>query len=155
MKRLVLFVVVLALVVAASGIALSAANKENKGFVTKIPLNTWTVVAAQKGWLQEEFAKYGAKTQIVDLGALSVPGAEASLLEKEEMHFAFRRNPALPYKIKTIICDEEKCDIPSIYIFTKSKSGLSLVNEICHNGTSPHFLKVLQFLSNLDPKCLC
>jgi hypothetical protein len=72
-----------------------------------------------------------------------------------ELHFAFCRDADHPYQIKTIICDEEKCDIPSKYIFTKSQSGLSLVNEICHNGTSRHFQQVLEFLTPLDAKCLC
>jgi hypothetical protein len=67
-----------------------------------------------------------------------------------ETHFAFCRDPDHPYQIKTLICDIEKCEIPSKYIFAKSKSGLSLVNEITHSGTSAHFLKVLGFVSSLE-----
>jgi hypothetical protein len=64
-----------------------------------------------------------------------------------QIHYAFCRDAKQPYQIKTIVCDEEKCEIPSKYIFTKSQSGLSLVNEICHNGTSQHFLKVLESIA--------
>ncbi len=84
------------------------------------------------------------------------PGTVISLdiLTPTKTHFSFSRDPAHPHQIRTIICDVEKCEIPSKYIFTKSQTGLSLVNEIYHTGTSPHFLKVLSFLKNWDVKCL-
>jgi glucose-6-phosphate dehydrogenase assembly protein OpcA len=69
-------------------------------------------------------------------------------------HFAFCRDKNFPYQVRTLICDLEKCEIPSKFIFSKTQSGLSLVHEITQNGTSSHFLKVLQFLSTLDPACL-
>ena len=92
-----LFIGVVALVVTASGMALSATKR---ALVVKIPLNSWTAVAAQKGWLQEEYAKYGAKIEIVDVGALKIPGVEASLLDKGELDFAFRMQyPSLQHKL--------------------------------------------------------
>jgi hypothetical protein len=80
------------------------------------------------------------------------PGTVISLdiFTSTEIHFAFSRDPAHPYQIKTLICDVEKCEIPTMFIFSKAKSGLSLVNEITHNGTSPHFLKVLEYLSRKE-----
>jgi hypothetical protein len=77
------------------------------------------------------------------------PGTVISLdiFTSTDVHFAFSRDPKHPYQIRTLICDIEKCEIPTLFIFSKAKSGLSLVNEITHNGTSPHFLKVLDFLS--------
>lgn len=76
------------------------------------------------------------------------PGTVISLdvLTPSETHFSFCRDEKFPHQIKTIICDTEKCDIPSKFIFTKTQSGLSLVNEITKSGTSPHFKKVLEFL---------
>jgi hypothetical protein len=77
------------------------------------------------------------------------PGTVISLdiFTPTDVHFAFSRDPKHPYHIRTIICDIEKCDIPTLFVFSKAKSSLSLVNEVTHNGTSPHFLKVLEFLS--------
>jgi sulfonate transport system substrate-binding protein len=86
MKNLLLLGV-FALVVTVSSTALSAPNK---GFVAKIPLSEWTAVASQKGWLQEEFARYGAKVELVDVTAMKIQGVEASLLDKGDLHFAFR-----------------------------------------------------------------
>lgn len=60
--------------------------------------------------------------------------------------FSFCRGKESPHQINMIISTPEKCDIPSKFIFTKSQSGLSLVNEICHSGTSEHYQKLLQFL---------
>ena len=77
------------------------------------------------------------------------PGTVISLdiFTSTDLHFAFCRDPSHPHQIRTLICDLEKCEIPTLFIFSKAQSGLSLVNEITHNGTSPHFLKVLEFLS--------
>lgn len=69
-------------------------------------------------------------------------------------HFSFCRDKKTPNHVRAIICDTEKCDIPSTYIFTKTHSGLSLVNEITKSGTSAHFLSVITFLSTVDPQCL-
>lgn len=76
------------------------------------------------------------------------------ILTPTETHFSFSRDPLRPHQIRTIICDTEKCEIPSKYIFTKSQTGLSLVNEIYHTGTSPHFLKALSFLKDESVTCL-
>lgn len=97
MKKAGLFLVSIAVALFASGLALSAV----KGGVTvKAPLSDWTTVASKKGWLQEEFAKAGAKVKLVDVAALKIPGVESSLLEKGDLHFAARMAyPALQHKL--------------------------------------------------------
>lgn len=70
-------------------------------------------------------------------------------------HFSFCRNPEHLHQISMILCDSEKCEIPSKYIFTKSQSGLSLVNEIGYVGTSDHYLKLLNYLVKLEGKWSC
>jgi hypothetical protein len=116
-------------------------------------LQSW--LATQLGWklskAENDLFQYGSLT--IELKAAKnqdlPPGTVISLdiFTSTDIHFAFSRDPQHPYQIKTIICDIEKCEIPTLFIFSKAKSGLSLVNEITHNGTSPHFLKVLEFLS--------
>lgn len=99
MKRL-LSVVALALSLLSAQSALSVEN--DRGFVAKIPLMEWTAVAAQKGWLQEAFGKYGATIELVNEGAVSSQknGVEASLLETGGLHFASRMQyPALLHRI--------------------------------------------------------
>jgi len=72
-----------ALTVATSSLALAAPKKDT----VYVPLNVWTSVALNKGWLQEEYAKVGVKVEAVDTSAMKIPGVEASLLEKGELHF--------------------------------------------------------------------
>jgi sulfonate transport system substrate-binding protein len=50
-----------------------------------LPLAQITVIAARKGWLQEEFAKYNAKFDLVDTSAFSQATA-ASLLDRGDLH---------------------------------------------------------------------
>lgn len=99
MKRLVLLLVIIASILGSRGVL---AAEDDNGFVAKIPLMEWTAVASQKGWLQEEFGKYGAKTELVDEGAVSSSknGVEASLLYTGGLHFASRMQyPALLHRI--------------------------------------------------------
>lgn len=100
-------------------------------------------------WLSSQLGNH-LKFQLIPAQNPSLPpGTIISLdiITPTQNHFSFSRDPAHPHQIRTIICDVEKCDIPSKYIFTKTQTGLSLVNEIYHTGTSPHFLKVLSYLS--------
>jgi hypothetical protein len=85
---------------------------------------------------------------VPDQNSTLAPGTVISvdIVTPTQTHFSFAREKEEPHHIRIIICDIEKCEIPSKYIFTKSQTGLSLVNEIYHTGTSPHFLKVLEAL---------
>ena len=69
---------------------------------------------------------------------------------QDQYHYAFSRDPNHPHQVRTIICDEDKCDIPSRFIFSKAQTGLSLVNLIYHPDPSTHFPKVLHYLSTRD-----
>lgn len=51
--------------------------------------------------------------------------------------------------------DAEKCELPTQYVLAKAESGHSLVNEICHRGTSSHFLKVLNLVKQMEFPGLC
>lgn len=63
-----------------------------------IPLQETTAIAAQKGWLQEEFAKYNAKTDLVL--STSYSGATvAALLDRGDLHFVtLMMNMSLQYR---------------------------------------------------------
>jgi hypothetical protein len=81
------------------------------------------------------------------------PGAIISLeiLSNDQTHFSFHRDSLHPDQVLSVICDEEKCDIPSHFILSKTQAGLSLVNQIYHSDPSSHFSQVLQFLK--EPSC--
>ena len=71
----------------------------SKTRIVKIQLNEITAVAAQKGWLQEEYAKVNAKVQLVDIASLNISGVEASMLDRGDLHITSRMAyPALQHR---------------------------------------------------------
>ncbi|NGX47279.1 MAG: hypothetical protein K1000chlam3_00652 [Chlamydiae bacterium] len=77
-------------------------------------------------------------------------------LETEDQnHFSFGRNLDLPHHVSMRFSTLEKCDIPLKYIFAKDESGQSLVKEICHRGTSKHFLNLLEQIQTRKEFSIC
>ncbi len=105
-----------------------------------------------KAWLTT-CMQWSGKTPVITLTPHQnqelAPGTVLSMdiLCKDQTHFSFTRDPKHPHQVRSIICDEEKCDIPSRFIFSKAQSGLSLVNLIYHPDPSTHFPAVLEHLS--------
>jgi len=84
-------------VVKSTAVAPRVPGKER---TAKIQLNDITAISAQKGWLQEELTKVGAKLEMVNIGQISgVSGAEASLLDRGDLHITVRMAyPALQHR---------------------------------------------------------
>ncbi len=85
------------------------------------------------------------------------PGLILSLevLSEEEDLFRFQRSLEHIHQVGMYYSSKNHCEVPCNYIFAKAESGHSLVKEICHKGTSTHFLKVLTLLKNMEVKGLC
>lgn len=85
------------------------------------------------------------------------PGTVLSvdLLTHQQQHFCFTRNLHAPQQITLQLSTPIQCDIPIQFIFAKTESGQSLVKEICHKGTSSHYLKVLNLVKKIDVSVLC
>lgn len=66
---------------------------------------------------------------------------------EDQSHFSFGRSLDMPTRVNMRFSTLEKCDIPLQYLFAKEESGASLVKEICHKGTSTHFLGLLKGLN--------
>lgn len=73
------------------------------------------------------------------------PGAIVSVdIETDnQVHFSFGCNLNTPHLVSMRFSTLEKCEMPLKYVFGKEESGKSLVKEICHRGTSKHFLNLL------------
>ena len=80
---------------------------------------------------------------------------EVHMKTTEEESFSFHRNLKILHQITYQHSTRNQCDLPSHYIFTKAESGHSLVKEICHKGTSEHYLKVLNLVKKMDTFGLC
>lgn len=77
------------------------------------------------------------------------------ILTSENDQFKFSRNLDQMNQISYEHSTLSQCDLPAYYIFTKAESGHSLVKEVCHRGTSEHFLKVLNLVKKMEALGLC
>ncbi len=57
-----------------------------------------------------------------------------------------------PHRVHMRFSTLEKCDIPLLYLFPKDEAGQSLVKEICHRGTSSHYIHLLQQIQGVQLK---
>ncbi len=137
--------------------------------IQAIYLQAW--LACQLDWKFEDLRKnkesfsfhYTGKNGPIEIAVTAVqhttlpPGLILSidLLSSNEESFTFVRDNQLLHQITYQHSTPDHCDLPSHYIFTKAESGHSLVKEICHKGTSEHFLKVLNLLKDMEALALC
>ncbi len=84
------------------------------------------------------------------------PGAITTFIlgTNGDANFRFKRIPETPQVVNLYICSKDKCDAPTQFLLTKSGMGLTLVKEICRKGTSQHYLRLLEFLAQLEQKSL-
>lgn len=80
-------------------------------------------------------------------------GIEISSETNEKIEFIRKKD--LPHHVIITKTTDTTCELPVHFIFAQDETGLSLVNEICHNGTSSHFTDLLDYLSKLNPKDIC
>ncbi len=85
------------------------------------------------------------------------PGSILSvdLQTEEKDHFSFGRNLKIPNHVYMRFSTLDKCDMPLSYIFAKDESGGSLVKEICHKGTSKHFINLLEKIESRKEYSFC
>lgn len=76
------------------------------------------------------------------------PGMILSLSMKTEEgdQFSFIRDPEAVYQISFEHSSSTECSLPTRLLVAKSESGQSLVNEICHKGTSQHYIDALKMI---------
>ncbi|MBI3900848.1 MAG: glucose-6-phosphate dehydrogenase assembly protein OpcA [Chlamydiia bacterium] len=82
------------------------------------------------------------------LGSGTVIGVH--LHTKEGYLFRAERIPSSYHQVKVEISTPEKCDLPYPFMMGKTATGQSLVKEICTQGTSEHYLEMLETLKILD-----
>jgi glucose-6-phosphate dehydrogenase assembly protein OpcA len=70
-------------------------------------------------------------------------------------HFSFVTNPEAIQEVTLHTSTPGSCELPCQFLFSKVALGHSLVNEIYHQGTSQHFLKMLEYVQKMDIQALC
>ncbi len=70
-------------------------------------------------------------------------------------HFAFMTNPEAIQEVILHTSTPGSCELPCQFLFSKAALRHSLVNEIYHQGTSQHFLKMLEYVQKMEIPTLC
>jgi len=65
-----------------------APNIPNKTRLAHVSLGDVTAIAARKGWLQEEFAKYNANVDLVNTTSYGQNGTTAALFDRGDLHIS-------------------------------------------------------------------
>lgn len=106
-----------------------------------------------------EYDNHGSKISIT-LSPVSLkeiaPGRvlEVQLLGKEDQSFHFTRSKKHSHIINVTYSTKQLCLLPTQFIFDRYESGQSLVKEIFHRGSSPHYLSLLKMLSQIPSEAL-
>ncbi len=74
---------------------------------------------------------------------------------EDKEQFKFSRDLEQIHQIRFEHSTSSQCNLPSYFIFTKAETGHSLVKEVCHRGTSEHFLNVLNLVKKMENYGLC
>lgn len=77
------------------------------------------------------------------------------LEDGEKDHFLFERGKDQPNQITCSYSSKMERTLPTKFLIAKGESGQSLVKEICHKGTSQHYLEIVTLLSQMEHFSLC
>ncbi len=128
-------------------------------------------ISVQLGWKISKFTdhegtitlEYTRGKDIIQV--LLIPKQETSLwagtilsLElntSDSRKFLLERDLKRPQEMSLYYSSLKECYLPLHFLFTKTDSGQSLVKEICHVGTSPHYIQVLGYLHELHQHINC
>lgn len=117
----------------------------------------WTLKKAESGLtFQYENEFGGVEVKLIPDKVEDVsPGRILSveIATDREIQYRFKRKEKCSHHVMIEKSSAELCNLPTNYVLDKDVSGQSLVKEICHKGTSIHYLKVLELLSKVDNEC--
>jgi len=137
--------------------------------IQSVYLQAW--IAVQLGWTLKKVNSKGKhltfqyEGEFGEIESVIIPDSSEEvspgrllLIEIEtnrEYRYAFKRNLKCPHHVMIEKSSPEFCSLPVNYVLDKDVSGQSLVKEICHKGTSFHYTKMLQLLSEIKNESLC
>ncbi len=137
--------------------------------IQSVYLQAW--IAVQLGWIlkkvtsKEKHLMFYYESEFGKIESVIIPDSSEEvspgrplLIEIEtnqEYRYSFKRNLNFPHHVMIKKSSPEFCSLPTNYVLNKDVSGQSLVKEIFHKGTSLHYTRVLQLLSNIKNESLC
>ncbi len=126
-------------------------------------------LACQLGWSLKSSKKEGdtliisyenpeLTIKLIPTKLASIPSGRIISLEiqtSDQKHFLFKRARDNPHLICIHVSSPDHCLMPAYFIFDREEVGKSLVKEICHKGTSKHYLALLTMLSKFTEGDIC
>ena len=67
--------------------------------------------------------------------------------------FTFSTDENLPGQVAFEYATPTECSLKTVLQIVKGESGQSLVKEICHKGTSHHYIEALEMITHRGPLC--
>lgn len=128
--------------------------------IQSIYLQAW--IASQLKWTPINFAPsftsftYETRDRKIDVSLTEVkyatlpPGMILSLIIEttDGDVFKFTRDPKTTNQISVEHSSANECSLPTSVLVSKGESGQSLVKEICHKGTSQHYIDALKIIAS-------
>lgn len=149
-------------------------NSHSTAFFCHTPIQSLYLQAWLASQLKWKFSQVRKQKEIICIDYLRdqspleislIPVANANLppgliltmemTASDGTHFSFVRDFESIHQITLNISTSQHCELPCKYILAKAESGHSLVKEICHRGTSQHFLNTLKLIKQMDGQTLC
>lgn len=137
--------------------------------IQSIYLQAW--LAARMGWTPDKKRSsldlcrffYDVQGRGIEVELQGIKNAElppgmilsVDLKTVQEEHFSFVRDLQTLHQISFIYSTKSECTLPTKFLVAKGESGLSLIKEICHKGTSKHYEEVLQKISDWNRGGVC
>lgn len=123
----------------------------------------WKLIkmSSEKGKMTFFYQKNEQKSVEISLSPEWQPTMKAGtilsfdLQTEDKHHFSLARDGKLPHQVTLNYSTLKKCDRPLKYLLAKDESGQSLVKEICHKGTSRHYLNLLDHIKNRKEFSFC
>lgn len=122
----------------------------------------WTLheVSSSKEGVKFSYLKDNTPIQVsidsvrqTELAPGMIYSIDITTTDKESFHFI--KNLQLPNQISYQYSNSVECLLPTEFLFAKGESGQSLVKEICHKGTSQHYLEIVTLIAKMDKLSLC
>lgn len=118
----------------------------------------WTLKEARKAHFTYETGEGSCTVTLKTARMEEVPSGRILGIEIGTglgFHYSFQRKKECPQHVMIERSTPEWCSVPTNYVLDKDVSGQSLVKEICHKGTSKHYLHVLNLLKGIENERLC
>lgn len=137
--------------------------------IQSIYIQSW--IATQLGWKLSKLVRdeslltftYQKEDQPIQISLhpLSKQGVRSGRILSIDIQIAhdhlyqIKRSPTCFHHVIIEKSNPELCSLPITFVFDKDISGQSLVKEICHKGTSQHYVNMLKKLATITSEYLC